>query len=41
MNPDVSGSALNIGVETFIDEHKDQIINKQLVIATELSNTYA
>ena len=41
MNADVKGAALNRAIKDFIDKNEDEILKSQLVIASELTNTYA
>lgn len=41
MNPDVKGSGLNKSIKDFIDHDSEAILSSQIVIACELTNTYA
>jgi amyloid beta precursor protein binding protein 1 len=41
MNPDVKGEGFNLSIKEFIDNHHDRIQSSQLVIACELTNSYA
>ena len=41
MNPDVKGIAVNMAIKDFIDKKSDEILGAQMVIACELTNTYA
>ena len=41
MNPDVQGSGLNKSIKDVIDSHSEIVLSSQLVIACELTNTYA
>lgn len=41
MNADVKGAALNMAIKDFIDKNEDEILTSQIVVASDLTNTYA